>query len=78
MAEATKTEWHTAKRALYESLGKDVNGKLERTTDNGRELFFRDPSACEVLTVARTEAEREGKPDLARKIGELMAHYCKV
>lgn len=78
VAEAINAEWHTARRAVYESLGKDVNGKLEKTTDNGRELFFRDPPACEVLVVARTEAEKEGKTDLASKIGELMAHYCRV
>lgn len=76
VAELTKTSRHTAERVLNESVGKDVNGKLEKTKDDGRALFFRDPPACDALAVARAEAEKEGKKNLAHKIGDLMAHYC--
>jgi hypothetical protein len=76
VAELTKTSRHTADRTLNELVGKDVNGKLEKTADNGHELFFRDPPACDLLVVAKAMAEKEGRKDLARGIGNLMAHFC--
>ena len=43
ISEEAGVDWHTAKEAAKKLVGKDVNGTLQRTTDDSHELFYRDP-----------------------------------
>ena len=47
IAKGSGVDWHTAKETAEKLVGKVVNGKLQKTTDDSRELFFRDPQVSE-------------------------------
>jgi hypothetical protein len=67
----------TAKEHLEESVGKDANGTIARTTSDGEELFYKNPDACGTLTEAGYKAKEEGNLELADEIISVQERHCQ-
>lgn len=76
LAEKTDMDPHTVKRCIQEDLGEELDGKLCRTTTDGTEIFFLDPSACDALVDAERKAREGGKTRLAEGIKTLWNTHC--